>query len=921
VNGQGRPVPARIGKYEIVGVLGQGGMGVVYRGHDPRIGRDVAIKTLTEGFSRDSEVLKRLRKEPGHTAGLHHPTLNEEFPGESDMLKRFYQEAGLTGSLRHPNIVTVYDFGDEDGLPYIVMEFLDGEPLDKLIREKDRLHISAKLDIIEQVCAALNYAHLQGMIHRDVKPANVIVQRDGLVKLLDFGIARTGQQPGQPVAQGMTRTGTLVGTPAYMAPERLRGEQFDGRSDIFSTGVMLYQALTGVLPFDAEYPAILHQILQQDPPPLSNHLASYPSMLDQVIARALAKQPFDRYAHASDMAADLNAVGAQLKVERVAELMAQARAEVNAKNYVQARQLLSQVVRLDSQNAEAKKLMAGVDQYFNQQKLRERIEQLRKAAADAVAARNWEQAISLGAEAQHLDAGNAEVADLLARANAGKQLTEQIQQLMREAELARHAGDYDSARASAQKASDLDPSDTRIVAICNVLDREAAEARTRAQLRGLLDVAQENLAASRLSEASSALAQAEQIARTDPELLQLKDELDEALRQDERKKLVSAIAARAASALSLDQLLAVTAEVKAALEKFPSDATLLRLKIQLEPRLREHENKKLVADVSDACRRLPPVAALSRIREALAQLPGNADLLKLESAITQRLTREQREQQLTEYMARARALLEDHLYLETVKVLELCERDGFSSPEITELMNLARSAAAERISQDLVERSFLEAKQLLEDEDYEAVLKLLPPMLQRVEEPALRRQLDEAAKKQKVLEKRVDQVVAEAERLRALELFDAAIGLIKAEPAGVKRAKRVQAVLDSSAAMVASEATRLEAIGAAYARFGEPECATAFERVAKNNAAGAAEIFERLAARVRSMADRQLAKSTEAARQALAADDAALAESALRAASAWRASATPQAQADWQAVQTEAASAKKVLRFKKVPKR
>jgi predicted Ser/Thr protein kinase len=892
VNGQGRPAPERIGKYDIVGVLGQGGMGVVYRARDPRIGRDVAIKTLTEGIT-----------------------------GDPDMLKRFYQEAGHTGNLRHPNIVTVYDFGDEEGLPYIVMEFLDGEPLDKLIREKDRLHMSAKLDIIEQVCAALGYAHLQGMIHRDVKPANVIVQRDGLVKLLDFGIARTGQQPGQQVEQGMTRTGTLVGTPAYMAPERLRGEQFDGRSDIFSAGVMLYQALTGVLPFDAEYPAILHQILQQDPPPLSNHLATYPPLLDQVIARALAKQPFDRYAHASDMAADLNAVGAQLKVQRVAELMAEARAAVDAENYLQAKQLLSQVVRLDSQNAEAKKLMAGVDQYFNQQKVRERVEQLKKAATDAVSARNWDQAIGLCAEALHLDAANAEIAELLARANAGKQMMEQIQQLMREAESARHSGNYDSAREFAGKASQLDPADTRILAICQVLDQEAAEARRKLQLRSLLSVAQENLAAARLTDASSALAQAEQIARTDPELLHLKDELDEALRQEERKKLVSAIVDRAAIALSLEQLQEVMTEVKAALEKLPSDATLLRLKIQLEPRLKEYENRKLVADVSDAYRRLPPVEALARIREALAQLPGNADLLKLESAIAQRLTREQREQQLTEYMAKARALLEDHLYQETVKVLELCERDGFSSPEITELMNMARSAAAERISQDLVERSFLEAKHLLEVEDYEAVLKLLPPVLQRAEEPALRRLLDEAAEKQKVLERRIDQVVAEAERLKAIELFDAAIGLIRTEPAGVRQAKRVQTVLDSCAAIAASEAARLEAAGAVYARLGEPECASAFERVTKDNATGAAEIYQRLGARVQGIADRQLTQSMESARQALAADDAALAESALQAASAWQASATPPVQAEWQTVQAEAASAKKVLRFKKTLKR
>ncbi|HEY1646475.1 MAG TPA: protein kinase [Terracidiphilus sp.] len=902
MNGQGRPAPERIGKYEVVGVLGQGGMGVVYRARDPRIGRDVAIKTLTEGFS-----------------------------GESDMLKRFYQEAGHTGNLRHPNIVTVYDFGDEDGLPYIVMEFLDGEPLDKLIRNQNQLHLSVRLDIIEQVCAALAYAHLQGMIHRDVKPANVIVQRDGLVKLLDFGIARTGQQQGQPqVDRGMTRTGTLVGTPAYMAPERLRGEQFDGRSDIFSTGVMLYQVLTGVLPFDAEYPAILHQILQQDPAPLSNSLSSYPPLLDQVIARALAKDPFARYAHASDMAADLNAVGAQVKIERIEQLLSEARAAVSAEDHAQARQLLSQLLRLNSQHAEAKQLMAGVDQYFNRQKLRERVEQLKKTASEAVTARHWDQAIAICTEALHVnpgnEAGNSEVAALLARANAGKQTTGQIQQFMREAEAARHSGNYESARSFAGKASELDPADTRILAICKVLDQEAEEARQTAQLRKLLDQAQESLTALRLVEASSALAKAEEIAPADPELLRLKDELDDATRQEERKRQAHRLEEQAAGALTLEQLQEVTTEIAAALHKFPSEPTLLRLKIQLEPRLREHERKRLVAEVSEACRRLAPVEALARIREALARLPGNADLLKLESAITQRLTREQREQMLAEYMSRARALLEDHLYLETVKVLELCEKEGFSSPEMTELMNLARSAAAERISQDLVERSFLEAKRLLEEEDYDAVLKLLPPVLQRVEEPALRRQLDEAAQKQQVLERRLDQVIADVGRLREMELFEAAIGLLRAEPAGVRRSRRVQAVTEPCGAALEAEAARLASIGAVYASLDEPESAILFERLTTERAAShlpssVSAIEQKLGARVRQIADRQLTRCIESARQALAAEDTASAESALQGASAWQASATTAVQAEWKAIQADVAGARKVLRFKKVLRR
>jgi len=890
-----RPVPARIGKYEIVGVLGQGGMGVVYRGRDARIGRDVAIKTLTEGFS-----------------------------GESEMLKRFYQEAGHTGNLRHPNIVTVYDFGDEAGLPYIVMEFLDGEPLDKLIQDRDALHLRVKLDIMSQVCGALGYAHRQGMIHRDVKPANVIVQRDGLVKLLDFGIARAGGE--QPMDKTMTRTGTLVGTPAYIAPERLRGELFDGRSDIFAAGVVLYQLLTGVLPFDAEYPAILHQILNDDPPPLGRFLTSYPPQLDIIVARALAKDPIDRYPIADEMAADLNAVGMQLRTQHIAELLAESRAAVETQDYAQAQRLLTQLLRMDSQHAEAKEMMAGVDRYFNQLKVRQRVDQLKKAAQEALASRNWEQARAACSEAIQLDAGNAEMAELLARANTGKQTKEKIQKLLREAEAARHGGRFESARDLAGKALELDPADSRIMAICKVLDQEAEDGRKKAKLRKVLEQAQANLSASRLADAVKALAEAENLASSDPELLRLKDELSAAVRHEERKRLVGTLEDKAAVAITLEQLREIADEVKEALAQLPAEPTLLRLKMELDPRLREHENRKLVADVSAACVQLAPAEALERVQEALVRLPGNGELLKLEAAIAQRLTRAQRERMLTEYMAKARALLEDNLYLETVKVLELCEREGLSSPELTELMNLAKSAAAERISQDLVERAFLEAKQLLQEQNYEEVLRVLPPVLERVDEPSLRRLLDEATTKQRTLEQRVEQVITEAQRLCEMEIFDAAVGLIRGESTGVRQAGRVKAVLESSMAMLENETARLEATGAAYAALNGPDCVAAFQKLSRaesqpTRTSGTAEIEQKLGLRVQQVADQQVTNNVEAARQALAGDDPALAESLLRNSSAWQSVATPSVQADWKALETEVAGARKILRFRKAGRR
>lgn len=886
--------PARIGKYEVLGILGRGGMGVVYRARDSRIGRDVAIKTLTDGFS-----------------------------GNADMLKRFYQEAGRTGNLRHPNIVIIYDFGDENGLPFIVMEYLDGDPLDKVIRDKDSVHLSVKLGIIEQICSALAYAHSQGMIHRDVKPANIIVQSDGLVKLLDFGIARADEDK---IDGGMTRTGTLVGTPAYMAPERLQGNPIDGRSDIFALGVVLYQLLTSKLPFDAEYPAILHQILEQEPAPLSSVLSDYPAQLDQVVERALAKKPMDRYASAGDMGADLNAIGARLKAERVSELFEEAEAAVQKADYTEAKQLIRLILRIDARHAGAKKLSATVNEALRLMEARRRIDQLLRVAEESIEAKDWEHALTICGEALALEPESVQLLALKAKAEAGKARREQVRKLLREVELARAAGDFDSAKKSARAASELEPTDSKILAICTVLTREAEEQQRKVQVRALLSAARDQLSCRALEAAAKTIAEAEELEPTSAETLHLKDEIAAALEQQRRKHLVDALSEKALVAVTYEQIQAVSADVVKALESFPAEPTLLRLKIQLEPRLKEQEVKRKVAEVSEACRHLGPADALACVREALRVLSGNQDLLDLEFAISQKLARQEREQTLADHLGKARTLLEDHLYLETVKALEQAEREGFSSSEMTELLEMARKAASERVSQDLVERSFLEAKRLFSEQNFEEVMRLLPPVLERVDEPSLRRQLEEASRNQAKLEERVAQVASEANILCELELFDAVIGLISSETPGVRRAKSVQALLQLCTEKLASEEMRFSGIGSVYAQFNKPECPEAFRQLnstpkQKGQIVKTDEIEKRLSARIQTMADEQLTRSVESAKLSLGNDDATTAESHLKACGAWSSFASPAMQADFQAAQTEVVAAHKVLRFRKVLKR
>ncbi len=266
---------SQLGRYEVLDELGQGAMGVVYKAKDPLIDRVVAIKTINLGLALDEK---------------------EEYEG------RFYQEAKAAGRLSHPNIVTIYDVGKSGDVAYIAMEFLQGRELRDVMNDYGLLPVDQVLDIAHQVAQGLAYAHEHDIVHRDVKPSNIMVVRDGHVKITDFGIARMASSAVH------TQTGMVLGSPKYMSPEQVMGKTIDQRSDIFSLGVMLYEMLTGQAPFTGEnVNAIMYQTLNSAPVPpnMLNH--SVPEMLNFIVAKALAKKLEDRYQHAKDFAVDLRA--------------------------------------------------------------------------------------------------------------------------------------------------------------------------------------------------------------------------------------------------------------------------------------------------------------------------------------------------------------------------------------------------------------------------------------------------------------------------------------------------------------------------------------------------------------------------------------------------------------------------------------
>jgi len=272
----------KLGKYKITGKIGKGAMGEVFRAHDPVLNREVAIKTISASLSTDN-----------------------------DLRKRFHREAQAAARLNHPNIITVFDYGEEQAIIYMAMELLEGADLKDLIFHKHLASLEDKLDVMEQVADGLAFAHVREIIHRDLKPGNIHVQPNGQVKILDFGLARLGG------GADMTRTGVVMGTPNYMAPEQVRGEKADTRADIFSVGAVFYEILANKKPFDADSAhAVLFQVVHQQPKPIREWAPEVPPILVQLVEKAMHKDREQRFKAGGDLREALRLVRGALVAGR-----------------------------------------------------------------------------------------------------------------------------------------------------------------------------------------------------------------------------------------------------------------------------------------------------------------------------------------------------------------------------------------------------------------------------------------------------------------------------------------------------------------------------------------------------------------------------------------------------------------------------
>jgi hypothetical protein len=411
----------KFGKYEILEELGRGGMGVVYKARDPIIGRLVALKTLTPGSASDP-----------------------------DLLKRFYREAQAAGRLQHPNIITIFDMGEVEGTPYIAMSFLEGETLEKMIAGREPLSAAQKLGIILQLCRGLDFAHKNGVVHRDVKPANVFLGKDGTVRVLDFGIVHIA-------ATTMTKSGMVIGTVPYMSPEQVTGQPVDQRSDIFSVGTVSYEFLTYAKPFEGpNLPAIMYKIVHERPVLPCTLASDIPPALEHAVMRCLEPRPENRFQSLEDFVLELEPLAQSLKRQMVGNLIGRGQELYQRKEYSKAKEVLRDVLMLDSSHGLAQELMAKVNAELWQAQVAARVERLVEDGSRLLKQGSPTEAARVLEEALNLDANHGQASFLLSEAQQAIEREKLLRQGLAAVNFALGRGNLTVAEAELSKVFQLD---------------------------------------------------------------------------------------------------------------------------------------------------------------------------------------------------------------------------------------------------------------------------------------------------------------------------------------------------------------------------------------------------------------------------------------------------------------------------------
>jgi eukaryotic-like serine/threonine-protein kinase len=733
----------RLGKYELIEMIGRGGMGVVYKATDPEIGRTVSIKLMTKAVVN-----------------------------QTDLLKRFYREAQSAGKLQHPNIVTIYDLGVQEATPYIVMEFLEGESLASMISSRRALALEEKLRIVIQTCEGLSYAHERSIVHRDIKPANLMVLKDGTVKIVDFGIARIE-------GENVTRTGQVMGSIQYMSPEQINGARVDSRTDIFSTGVVLYQLLTYVLPFQGKDSGeMVLKVIHGAPTPLCQFLKAYPPQLDGIVERALAKNPDERYQSAADLAFELSQIQEQLKHETASQYLQAAEHCFADGQWSRAKELLLQVGKIDRQNTRVNVLLREVQQRIQKQQFADQVRDLRTKAEQAEASNALDEAVRYLDMAAALDESDLQVRELRDSLRKKKQRAEKLNELLQRAETAREEGDLDEGLAATEEALAIDGDNTDAKALHALIEQLLGERTRLKQVHSFVEEARNQILSGRFIAALGILEKAEKLDPGAQVIRELMTTASAGQRQQQLREEKEQLVNDVEEALNRDDFLAACAKVDEGIQKFPDDVRLLKLKelanrgrAAREGRLHPESRMPLVRCSAEGEVAIPQ-------REGLEKHPKGWGSRSVLSLVMEQIRRKRADLFTAKSTQRARKAIGQKAYSEAIEILQAARRKG-SSSELDSLLQFAQQQAANRARRQKIDAASERARSLISADEYGQAIEMLEAILLEVDDEGLHIILLDARRHVEELSNSLQEVIAKANRSLRLQRYSEAVQFLE----------------------------------------------------------------------------------------------------------------------------------------------
>jgi eukaryotic-like serine/threonine-protein kinase len=772
----------KLGKYEVLGELGHGAMGVVYRARDPIINRLVALKTITTGLADDP-----------------------------NLLQRFYREAQSAGGLQHPNIVTIYDMGEEQKLPYIAMELIEGESLDQVIQRRTTLSVTLKIAYALQACRAFDYAHKRGIVHRDIKPGNVMVTRDGVVKVVDFGIARV-------LDTSKTQTGMLIGTFAYMSPEQYNGEHADERSDIWSFGVLLYELLCYHRPFVGETPArLMHSICSQEPQRVCERATDCPPEIDAIVAKLLRKSAQERFQSMEDLLLELEPVHKALQAKAVAELIGLSLELLGKNEYSQARELLRESLKIDSANAQARALLERANAELKRLLTRPKAQLHVSKGRALLEEGRIQEAVTEAESALNLDSNFGPAQELEKDVRRELERAQMVAEWLQASGQRLAEGNPDEAEKSLARVFELDPQNKQAQELkqqavvekaerqrrlrltegmrearelwtklkydgcIDILDNLRAEFTEEEEIQRLLDTVREDqaeqyrqtslgnarnlLAAGNYPDSRSLLVKLLQEFPSDEEILRLLEDVH----AEEAKRRRQQVLAEARSLLSNRQYQESIGKLVVLYEEFPADREIL---LALETAREDQAEQEKQQGIAEA-RKLLAARRYDDCKAALATLQGRFPNDEAIPELQEAVRAEQLEQRKQAGLAKARNLLSAGQYEQSIEVLIQLGKDFAADEEIPKLLQTAHTEHREKEKQQGVGA----VRNLLAAQRYEECSELLERLQKQFANDPEMSELQKALKTDQA-EQRKSRSLGKARNLLSARNYEQALAVL-----------------------------------------------------------------------------------------------------------------------------------------------